>query len=197
MKKTKGIYCLEVGEWFNSLKKRSSVEPILQLLHESPLAVPYIHRDIATDTELRYYLRKWTQGRHKDYPILYLAFHGNPGCIQVRKENGKAFDYDTDDLFKLLEGKCHRRIIHFGSCSVLNIHGHTVNRYIQESGAASISGYADDVDWVTSSVFEMLYLSLLQHNQFTKPGLKAVRNKLNNMASRLCEDLKFKMRIKK
>jgi len=197
MKKAKGIYCLEIGEWFKSLKIRNSVEPILQLLKESPLAVSYIHRDIATDTELRYYLRKWTQKVHKDYPILYLAFHGHPGCIQVRKENGKSFDYETDDLFATLANKCHRRIIHFGACSVLNIHGNVVNRYLNESGAAAISGYADDVDWVTSSIFEMLYLSLLQQNQFTKPGLRAVRNKLKIMAAPLQKNLKFKMRIRK
>jgi hypothetical protein len=79
----KGIYCLEVGEWFGGMKKKTSVEPILQLLHDSPLAVPYIHRDIATEVEFRYYLRKWTQSKQKEYPILYLAFHGNPGCIYL------------------------------------------------------------------------------------------------------------------
>jgi len=54
----KGIYCLEVGEWFDSLKEKTSVEPVLTLLHDSLLSVPYIHRDIATEAELHYYLRK-------------------------------------------------------------------------------------------------------------------------------------------
>jgi hypothetical protein len=193
----KGIYCLETGEWFNTLKKKNSVEPLLQLLHDSPLAVQYIHRDIATEVELRYYLRKWTQSKHKDYPILYLAFHGSPGCIHLATENGRSATFSTDDLFELLRDKCHKRVIHFGACSVLKIHGHQVNRYLRDSCAVAISGYAHDVGWVTSSIFEMLYLAELQDNQFTKPGIRAVRNRVNKIASSLSKTLNFKIRIRK
>lgn len=198
MKKAKkGIYCLEIGEWFGTMKNKNSVEPILQLLHDSPLAVPFIHRDIATDVEFRYYIRKWTQGGQKDYPILYLAFHGSPGCICLAKENGHSLDYPTDDLFALLHGKCHRRVIHFGGCSVLNMHGHKVNKYLRDSCAVAISGYENDVNWVTSSVFEMLYLAELQGNQFTRPGIKAVRNRVKKIASSLSKTLDFRIKVRK
>lgn len=198
MKKgTKGVYCLEIGEWFGSMKKRHSVEPILQLLQQSPLQVPYIHRDIATEPELRFYMRKWAQGRHRDYPILYLAFHGSPGCIHLSKENGRALEVSTEDLFQLLSTRCQRRVIHFGACSVLNIHGHTANRYLRESGAVAISGYGVDVDWVNSSIFELLYLTELQRNAFTPAGLRAVRSRVARAAARLGKSLQFKIRIKK
>jgi len=193
----KGIYCLETGEWFNSLKEKNSMEPVLTLLHDSPLSVPYIHRDIATEAELRYYLRKWTQSQHKGYPILYLAFHGDPGCIHLRKETGQPTTINTDDLFSLLKGKCHKRIIHFGACSVLDIHGHKVNRYLRESHAAAISGYAYEVDWVASSAFEMIYLAELQENQFTKPGMRAVRGRVRKTAPHLAKALGFRMRVGK
>jgi hypothetical protein len=194
---SKGVYCLEIGEWFGSMKKRHSVEPILQLLHQSPLQVPYIHRDIATEPELRFYLRKWIQCRHRGYPILYLAFHGSAGCIHLSKENGRSVQVNTDDIFGLLSDSCRGRIIHFGACSVLNIHGNTVNRYLRLSGAAAISGYGADVDWVNSTLFDLLYLSELQANQFTRPGLRAVRNRVALTASRLGKSLMFNIRIKK
>jgi hypothetical protein len=192
----KGIYCLEIGEWFDSLKRKRSVEPVLQLLCESPMAVPFIHRDIATQGDLTYYLRKWVQGRHKDYPILYLAFHGTRGGIDLFQENGRRLRVSTDKLFEYLSGKCHKRVIHFGACRVLDLHGHTLNRYLRDSGAAAISGYSKDVDWVDSSVFEMFYLAQLQHNQFTRPGLRAVRNRVSKVASGLSRSLRFEMKIK-
>jgi len=195
--RTKGICCLEIGEWHGSLKGRHSVEPILELLKQSPLNVPFIHRDIATESELIYYIRKWTQGRHRNYPILYLAFHGSPGCIHVAKENGRTLEVKADALFALLAGKCHRRVIHLGSCSVLNIHGHIINRYLRETGALAISGYGNDVDWVKSAVFEMLYLSELQGNQFTAPGIRAVGRRVRACAKKLHETLQFRIVVKK
>jgi hypothetical protein len=198
MKKAKkGIYCLEIGEWFGSMKKKHSVEPVLELLHDSPLAVPYIHRDIATKTELRYYLRKWAQNKHVNFPILYLAFHGSPGCIHLAKENGHSDIFSTDDLFDLLTNKCHKRVIHFGACSVLNMHGHKINKYLKDSGAVAISGYRQDVGWINSSIFEMLYLAELQGNQFTKPGLRAAKNRVRKIASPLSKMLNFRMRIRR
>lgn len=193
----KGVYCLEVGEWYRTLKEKCSVEPVLELLKQSPLVVPYIHRDIATQTELLYYLKKWTQEQHRDYPILYLGFHGSPEHIHLFKENGRQEDFSTDKLFDKLKGKCHNRVIHFGACSVLKVHGHKANRYLRDSGAVAISGYGGDVPWVTSAVFEMLYLAELQANQFTKSGLLAVRNRLSKMASQSGTSLGFRMVVKK
>ncbi len=197
IKRPKGIYCLEIGEWYGSLKKKTSVEAVLKLLKESPLEVPYIHRDIATKEELFYYIQKWTQARHKGYPILYLAFHGSPGCIYLFKENGRETNITTDDLFKQLKGKCRRRVIHFGSCESLDMNGHKVNKYLKSSGAVGISGYTAEVDWVVSSVFEMYYLSELQQNQFTKSGMQAVYERLHKRAGYFTKELNFTMRIKK
>lgn len=191
-----GIYCLEVGEWFGSLTKKDSVEPVLQLLHDSPLSVSYIHRDIATDGEFRYYLAKWTQSRYSSYPILYLAFHGSPGCIHVFKENGRPAELETENLLTLLRGKCNRRVIHFGGCSVLNMHGNILNRYLRESGAAAVSGYTKDVDWVKSSVFEMLYLGELQEHQLTKVSLRTIYDRVRKSAPPLCRELGFRMVVK-
>jgi hypothetical protein len=195
--RAKGIYCLEIGEWYGSLKDKNSVEPVLQLLHDSPDRVPYIHRDVATEEELQYYLRKWVQSRHVAYPILYLAFHGSPGCIHVAKANGRTKEIPTDALFAQLAGKCHKRVIHFGACKVLDIHGHTVRKYLNQSGAVAISGYASNIDWVLSTIFDLYYLAALQENQFTKSGMHAVEARLHQRAYRLTRQLRFRMRVSK
>ena len=196
MARRKGIYCLEVGEWYGSLKEKTSVEPMLELLRQSPLRVPFIHRDIATEGELRFYLSKWVQGRHRAYPILYLAFHGSPGCINLNKENGRPTTIGTDDLFSHLEGKCKGRIVHFGACSVLDVHGKTMNRSLAQSGAAAISGFRSDVDWTQAAFLEMLYLSELQHNQFVRSGIHAVERRVNTTASKLGKSLRFRICVK-
>lgn len=196
MAKPKGIYCLEIGEWYDSLKHRTSVEPALQLLNGSPSKVPYIHRDIATEPELRYYLRKWWQSKHRNYPILYLAFHGEAGRILLKKENGLDSFMEIESLFELLEGRCHRRVIHFGSCSVLKLHGQKINSFLKQTGALAISGFTSNVDWIDSTVFDAIYLSELQENAFTRPGMKAVQNRLKRKAKQLWDDLGFHHKIR-
>ncbi|OGP84702.1 MAG: hypothetical protein A2V87_08910 [Deltaproteobacteria bacterium RBG_16_58_17] len=195
-KASKGVYCLEIGEWYGDLKKTCTVEPVLDLLMKSPLRVPYIHRDIATRSELRYYLRKWTQVRHKGYPILYLAFHGRPGEIELADENGKSKAVTLEDLIPEFAGCCHNRIIHFGACSVMNLHGRTLRKYLHEFGALAISGYASNVDWVKSAVFEMLFLAELQNNALTVAGARAVKKRIQKIAAPLSRDLQFKMIVK-
>ncbi len=54
-KSTRGVFCLE-GEWENNLKRRHSIEPVLQLLSNVPPYVPFVHRDAATREQLFYYL---------------------------------------------------------------------------------------------------------------------------------------------
>jgi hypothetical protein len=56
---TKGIFCLE-GLWDNDLKRKSTVQPILNMLEVND-GVKYIHQDVATIEELEFYLKQWKQ----------------------------------------------------------------------------------------------------------------------------------------
>lgn len=196
MTKGKGIFCLEIGEWFGTLKRKHTVEPVLEFLKRSPLRVRYIHRDVATRGELGFYLRKWTQARHADYPILYLAFHGRPGEILLADEGGKTGPVSVEDLSAFLAGGCHRRIIHFGACSVLNLKSRTVSRYVKKWNALAITGYACEVDWVFSSVFDALFLAVLQENPFTRAGMLTVAKRMRTIASTLNRELGFRVVVK-
>jgi hypothetical protein len=195
-KDTKGIYCLEIGEWMGSAKKMCSMEPMLQLLLQSPQQVPYIHRDIATKPELLFYLKKWTRKQYADYPILYLAFHGSPGGIHLSGENGREVKLDTEELLSQLSQKCEKRMVHFGSCGVLNIKESVSGRFLKESGAVAISGYGSDVEWIKSSVVDIMFLSEMQAAKMTKAGVKEAYDRTVEAAPNLIKSLQFRIRTR-
>ena len=189
----KGVFCLEVADWFGTMKKKNTVEPVLELLHHSPLEVPYIHRDVATREELDFYLKKWTLAEYRNYPILFLAFHGAPGELFLAETKKK---FKIEELLKILEGKCRKKIIHFGACSVLNLQSRILRKILSSFDALAISGYSAEVDWVTSSVFEMLFLAELQKNALTKSGMMAVKKRIKEITPHISKQLGFKMVIK-
>lgn len=180
---SEGIFCLE-GLWDNDLKKKSTVEPILQLL-ELNNKIPYIHKDCATVEEFNFYATKWSRKAYAKYPILYLAFHGEEGSIVF-----PGTKYSLDDIASLLEGKCKSSIIVIGSCSVLNIDKRHLKRFILKTGALAICGYKIIVDWMRSTAFEVLLLSELQKNKFDRRGIDSMNSKLKSLSSSF-KDLEF------
>jgi hypothetical protein len=193
----KGIFCLE-GDWWNNLKKPSSVEPILELLAKSDgYRVPYVHLNVGDRRSLDLYLAKWTQKGFRDHPILYLAFHGNAGGIQVGDRRVPDNTVTLKALGELLEGKCKNRVIFFGSCETVNVHGKRLNTFLKQTGALAVCGYCGNVDWMLSTAFELLVLAYLQENSLTINGSHAVANKIRSSAKSIHQKLKFKMVIAK
>ena len=121
-KTRKGVFCLE-GEWDSDMRKRSSVEPLLQLIR-SEQGHPYIFRDVGTLEELHFYLKRWLQ--YRSYRILYLAFHGKPEKICLGDK-----EVDLDSLEPELSGCCRDRVIVFASCSTLDLHGNRLNGFLK------------------------------------------------------------------
>lgn len=60
------------------------------------------------------------------------------------------------------------RIVHFASCSVLNVSDDALLRFKKQTGAAVLSGYGVDVDWLGSCAFELLLISRLA--MYVRPG---------------------------
>jgi len=172
----KGIFCLE-GLWENDLRKPSTIQPLLAFLKQN-IEINYIYRDCATTGEFEFYLSKFTQGTYKDYPILYLAFHGEAGEIFISGKDR----YSIPKLGEFLDKKCKGQIILIGSCSVLDIDKRILKSFLKNSGALAVLGYTNDVDWMRSSTFEMLILSVLQENVFNGNGIKAIRRKCMQLA---------------
>ena len=189
----KGVFCLE-GDWEKDLKSRTSIGPLLELLEKSGYpSVPYIRRDVGTLTEFDYYLGRWTLKKYNPYPILYLGFHGSPGRLHVG--HGAGSGIDLKELEERLEGKCKKRIVHFGSCGTLDIHGTRIRNFIKRTGALAVCGYKSEVDWMLSAAFEIILFYELQYNALTRSSMVAVRRRVRSQASKLARQLKFRMMI--
>ena len=180
----KGIYCLE-GERFGT------VEPVLRLLETvRDLGVRCLHHDVATRGELEFRLKQWAQPEFARHPILYLAFDGQPGEIELAPGEGS---FGLRELAALLEGACDGRIIHFGSCATLDLHGNTLNRFMRRTGALALLSYRSDVDWLYSCAFDLLLLDALQRVPFTVQGMWTLDRILNETALRLRSNLAFRI----
>ncbi len=192
----KGIFCLE-SDWWGQITRKTSVEPILGLLGQwAPYHVPYVHRDVATRAEFEYDIKKWTQRGADKYPILYLALHGSPGHVYFGDHRRAENVVTITQLGEMLAGKCNKRIIHFGSCDTLDVHGGSINAFLRKSGALAVCGYRGDVDWLESAAFELIVFSGLQGWTLTIPGAKAMRNDIKRMAPSLCKRLSFHMAVR-
>ncbi len=190
---TKGIFCLE-GDWDPDLRIRTTVEPMLQLLeHSMTPRVPFIRRDVGTLPEFEHYLCKWTLKKYARFPILYLAFHGDAEVLYVGERNEDPVDFDW--LEARLKGRCRGRVIHMGSCGTMDVHGNRLRGFLDRTGALAICGYTCTVEWMLSAAFEIILLSQLQSNTFTRRGMLAVRRRVLDLAPKLSKKLQFRMQV--
>ena len=184
----KGIYCLEC-HWFGH-RDRTSVQPILHLLQTMyGLRVPYLYDRTATREEFYYHLKKWKI--YRSYPILYLGFHGESEAIRIGEGNGLV---TLDDLEEKLKDSCNRRIIHFGSCSTLDIHGNRLNRFLKRTGALAVCGYRTEVDWLESAAMDLLVLGLFQQVADRVTSIEKLERLLETSAPGLQETLGFRIK---
>jgi hypothetical protein len=170
----KGIYCIE-GLWdHGNIQDQSTVLPILDLLEKRGYC-NYIYHDCATKSELEYFLEKWKNKKVQEkYPILYLAFHGDPGYIFLTHEE----KYALAELADFLNGKSIGKIIYFGSCSTLNIDKRRINSFLEKTGAIAAIGYKRDIDWIQSTACDLFVFEALQSDNFDKKGIKKMHKKI-------------------
>ena len=191
----KGVFCLETASW-DGIRDRSSMEHVLRLLETTKYRVSYLHFDVGTREEFDFYLKKWGQAKVGDtYPILYLGFHGDPGEIEVGE--GHHGSIALDDLAGRLEGRCGGRIIHFGSCGTLAVHGRELKKFLARTEALAVCGYKEEVDWLECAAFDMLVLGRLQDASFLQASsLEKFDRELKGAASGLYRRLGFRMWIR-
>lgn len=187
----KGIFCLE-GPWWG-VKGKTTVEPVLRLLETmSGYNVSYRHYDVGTREEFDFYLKKWRGASFKDFPILYLSFHGSPGEIFVGEGRGNSLS--LEDLAERLDGGCNGRVVHLGSCSTVGVHGNALNSFLRRTGALAVCGYTNQVGWLESVAFDVLVLGRLQNASFLRTGsLRTFDGELKRTATSLYNHLGFRM----
>lgn len=117
----------------------------------------YRHRDVATPSELSYFLTSEWKNCRKD-SILYLTTHGSPGCITLSSDTDvyltemwrekKAPKIEDIDLAKILEDSCEGRHVHFGGCAVMGCWKEWIWDFLRVTGATVVSGFTDNsIGW--------------------------------------------------
>ena len=185
--KQKHIFCVE-GNWSNDLKDKASIITALEFL-KANADINFIRRDCSTVEQFTTLLKQSLQKAYKKYGIIYLAFHGRPGELHI----GKRKSMDFDSIAKILDGQAKDKIIHFGSCSTLNIDGWELRRFRKETGALAISGYTKDIDFIRSSVLDILYFRTCQDNR----NMGSIERKMKSYNTKLMKELGFKMNYDK
>jgi hypothetical protein len=191
-----GVFCIE-GDWWNDFNRTSTVKPVLDLLSQAGDGpVPVVHRDAGTFEELKFYCEKWVQGNTTRYPILYLAFHGEKNRIYVGDQRKKGASITLDKLADMIGSEASGRVVHFGSCSTLNIDRRNIQRFLKKTGVVAVTGFKEDVDWLYSSVFEVILLNILTRRAMDRRGAGAAKRRLEDEHSSMCKKLDFRMEIR-
>ena len=151
-----GIFAFE-GDWNSAdLEEGWSIRPTLETLRDM-FGIKFIHRQIGTPGELRYYVDKWlTEGEknYRDYTVGYFRFHGNPGLIYPNADDGVTLS----ELEEWIDGRAEGRVIVFHSCSTLKITEQRITEFLDHTKASAVVGYAEDVDSLEAISFELLAL---------------------------------------
>ena len=188
----KGVFCLETPMWTDRIKDRSSIEPILRLL-EKCYKIPYLHYDVATIGEFDFYLKKWRLKELDSHPILYFAFHGEREGFYV----GDEF-ISLKDLAERLDGHCTGRVIHFGTCATLRVHGNHLNKFLHQTCALAVCGYTKTVDWFESTAFDLLVLGGLQDASFQQArSMQKFKCTLKEQAPGLMQSMGFRIAVRR
>jgi len=195
-RKRHGIFCLE-ADWWSDFNRTSTVEPVLTLLSQGVRTdVPHVHRDVGTVEELAFYLRRWAQKGNARFSILYLAFHGAPGCIRFGDQRRKESVVTLDDLAEMLGTGLSRRVVHFGSCETLRVDRRLIRRFLDRTGLVAASGFRKPVDWLDSAVFEVLLFEVMLRYSLTTRGARAVRATMRAEHGAMCRRHDFRMVVR-
>lgn len=181
-KYAKDIFCLE-GDWLEDLREKPSIYATLAFL-ETNRQINNIYRHCGTKETLFYYLSRWKLKKYNNYSILYFAFHGFEGQIQIGKD-----DVTLEEISDKLENKCKDKVIFFGSCLVMTAEPSRIKDFLVKTGALCVCGYKESVDFVTSSAFEMLVLDLFQQYK----DISCVQRDINLYYAALAKKLDFKI----
>lgn len=185
----KGVFCLE-GFWYGDHRDATSVFPVLDLVRRYQ-KMPFLHHRCATIEEFRFSLSRWKQkGFHRKYPLLYLAFHGGKGIINVGKEN-----LSLEALAELLEDKCSGVVIYFGSCATLKVDKRKLQSFMEKTQSVAILGYKQEVDWLTSASFDIRLLNYLLEYPFDSKGIQKISEAISRDCRSYIRELDFRMEI--
>ena len=178
-----GIFAFE-GDWVPDLKDKISIRPNLETLRDA-CGIEFIHRQIGTPGELRYYVEKWLKkgrGHYRHYRVGHFAFHGSPGVI---------WPGEGDVVIRLFQLErwinegAKGRVIFFGSCSTIDISDKRIQVFLDRTQASAVVGFTELVDWLESTALELLVLEALTYFESPKDAEAHLKKKYGALVDRL------------
>lgn len=190
----KRILCLETEWGINSgrrLNDSASVRPMFEFIENCGyLGVTVTYRTVATREELRYYLSQMQKSTYADFNIVYLAFHGEKGQIQLyeaKEKNTFANPLSLDDLADMCSPKwLSGKAVIFGACRTLAASESKVRDFMEKSGADFVAGYRKKIDFTHSSLLD---IGLIKELVDPKPKCKTISERMSMRYSGLMEEL--------
>ena len=155
-----GVYSIE-GDW-----KSPEVMPSATILQgwTQVRGASLTLESAATRDELLDYLRMWSEAE-ASYGILYLRFprwEGNG--LLLNASGGAGAGVGIEEIASCVEKAEYSNencILHLGPCWPKLATTEEMERLVERTGFAAISGYANEVGWVESLAFDLLYLERL------------------------------------
>lgn len=152
------VFCLEESVWDDDkgLTDQASVLPTLELLQRMGAVDRFVHRHCFGDREFESYAKRRSPDRMtRSFGTIYFAFHGSREGLEVGDET-----LSLDHLAGLV-GQLPGGVVHLGSCSVLKGDPEAAKRFLSKTGAALLSGYERDVEWLDSAALDLAWLGYL------------------------------------
>lgn len=175
----KNIACLE-SLWNDDVQDHLTMLPILDVVSKT-YEIQTSYLTCNTEAELEFNLG--LLARQKKYSVLYLAFHGAIGEIEL----ADGTSVDLTRLAEMMGRKFKNWIVHFGSCSTAGADADTLEEFVDSTGITAAMGYTEAIDWIESAAMDMILLSSLQEYV----DLAAMRKKIDRDYGCLVERLGF------
>lgn len=156
------IWAIE-GSWSSRVRDVRSVDPVLRALKDAGVA-EHARLHVNDCDDVKRALRRWGQAQHSRYKIGYLALHGSPGVVYAGKDPVDLFDV-ADDLPR---GLLADKVLHLGSCDVLDPTEVDLKDLRKALGVKVLCGFTKYVPWFPGLAFELLLFDAL--TTYARPG---------------------------
>ena len=157
MKNDNHIFAIE-GEWESKLNKELTIKSTLTLLKEV-CNVESIFRKTNTVESLIQYLEVSSTASYKKYGTIIIGTHGDKGEILLSDSES----ISIRDLAEQCENLFTDKIVHFSSCGILKRMA-DIEYFKELTNAKGVCGYTKVVDFLESSIFDVLVFNRLYRN---------------------------------
>ena len=150
----------------------------------------FVHRRVATKSELIFYLQQLRKATFNKYEIVYLSFHGQTQHIFLEGEKKQKNTVSLMELADIANGAFINKFVHFSTCRTFLGSEIELEAFKNKTGARLVSGYTRSVDYTLSSFMDIAYFNEINN---TSVKFNTIVNRIDKLYSGLKQELGFKI----